>query len=46
LLRITKDKRQVQKWLAALAKVFITIERTAEVVPDLAAAIEKKRMEG
>lgn len=45
LLRILKNKRDVQKWLPAIAKVFVAIEQTADIVPDLAAAIEKKRME-
>jgi hypothetical protein len=46
LLRILKNKKQIQMWLPALAKVAVALERTAELVPDLAAAIEKKRMEG
>jgi len=43
LLRILKSKKDVQKWLPAIAKVFVAIEDVAAVVPDLAAAIEKKR---
>lgn len=45
ILRILKSKKDVQKWLAALAKIAVRLEETAAVVPDLAAAIEKKRME-
>lgn len=45
LLRMLRNKKQIQQWLPALAKVFVAIENTADLVPDLAAAIEKKRME-
>lgn len=45
LLRVLQSKKDIQKWLPALAKVFVKIEDTSQVVPDLAAAIEKKRME-
>lgn len=45
ILRILRNKKKIQAWLPALAKVFVTIENTAQLVPDLAAAIEKKRME-
>lgn len=46
LLRALKNKKAVVRYLAALAKVAVEIERTAELVPDLAAAIERKRMGG
>lgn len=45
LLRILKSKKDVQRFLPALAKVFVAIENVAAVVPDLAGAIEKKRMD-
>ena len=43
LLRILQNKKSIQKWLGAVAKVYVRIEETAALVPDLAAAIEKKR---
>lgn len=45
LLRVLQNKRDIQKWARAIAKVYVSIERTAELSPDLTAAIEKKRAE-
>lgn len=44
LLQVLKNKKDVQKWMRAIAKVYVEIERTAELIPDLRGAIEAKRM--
>lgn len=43
LLRVLQNRKEVQKYLSAIAKVYLAIEQAAHRVPDLAAAIEKKR---
>jgi hypothetical protein len=45
LLEILRNKKQLHKWLPAIAKVYVEMEIAAKLVPDLAAAIAKKRKE-
>jgi len=45
ILQILTEKRVIQKHLPALAKLFVKLEDVVAMVPDLAAAIEKKRKE-
>lgn len=42
LLEIIKDKKQRPKWFAAIAKVYVTIQRTAAVDDGLKRMIEDK----
>lgn len=45
LLEILKDKKMIQKTLPALAKIYVAMDHVKTLVPDLAAAIERKKLE-
>lgn len=44
LLGVLKDKKQLPKWYAAIAKVYVNIEQVAKVDQRLTEAIEAKRL--
>lgn len=46
LLEILQSKKSIDKWLRAIAKVYVAIKHAATQYPALAAAIEKKEQEG
>jgi hypothetical protein len=43
LLRLVKNKKSIDKYLKALAKVYDAIHRAAQAYPPLAAAIDEKQ---
>jgi len=45
LLRVLQDKKKVDRWIRAIAKVYDSIHRAAQSYPPLAAAIDKKQAE-
>jgi hypothetical protein len=45
LLEILQSKKSIDKWLRAIAKIYVAIHSAAQVYPALAAAIEKKMSE-
>lgn len=45
LLRTLKNKKTIDQWSRALAKVYVAIHKAAQLYPPLAAAIEQKEAE-
>lgn len=45
LLEILQSKKSLDKYLRAIAKVYVAIDNAAQMHPALAAAIEKKKTE-
>lgn len=45
LLEVLQSKRSLDKYVRAIAKVYVAIHNAAQISPTLAAAIEKKMSE-